>query len=177
MSDDNHSIHRFHGRRPFSLDEEFILDFLDIREGMRILDLGGADGYYSKKFLSRGASVVLLDAHDYGFGELNKLGIGTVIADFCNYDIERFDMVFMAHIYHDLAHICRDRSLENLSKISMRYIANLDFVKEETSFGPPVSMRLDPDQVTEDMKFIDFRLKKEKNLPFHYLQLFEREKD
>lgn len=173
---DNHShVRRFHGKRPFEIDDEAVINFLDIRKGMSVLDVGGADGYYSLKIAARGATVTLLDAHDYNFSELNKAGIRTIIKDFCNFHEGNYDIVFMAHVYHDLVHLCKINVLDNLSKITGKYIANLDFTKEDFGFGPPIGERLEKGEVVEHMKTIGFRLKKDVDIPYHYLQLFERE--
>ncbi len=174
MDDSNAHIHRFNGRRPFELDDEAIIEFLGIREGMSVLDVGGADGFYARKFAARKANVSIIEAHDYNFKDLNALGINTILKDFCSYDKGRFDMVFMAHVYHDLVYYCKEQSLKNLSSISSRYIANLDFTKTDFGFGPPVSMRLDKEEVERDMESIGFVLKKSQDIPYHYLQLFER---
>ncbi len=174
MDDSNAHINRFSGRRPFELDDDAIIEFLGIGEGMSVLDVGGADGFYARKFAARKATVTMIDAHDYNFKELNALGINTIQKDFCSYDKGRFDMIFMAHVYHDLVYYCRESLLKNLSRVSTRHIANLDFTKTYSGFGPPVSMRLDKEEVERDMKSIGFSLKKSQDIPYHYLQLFER---
>jgi hypothetical protein len=174
MDDEYSKVHRFHGVRPFSLDDEAMIDFLGIGEGMKVLDVGGADGYYSKKFIARGSAVTLVDAYDYNFSELNALGINTIMRNFCSYSESNFDLVFMAHVYHDLVHTCKAKTLENLSKISLKYIGNLDFTKEDFGFGPPISEKLEKEEVVSDMRSIGFMLKKDMDLQYHYLQLFKR---
>lgn len=175
MTDNNSHIRRWHGRRPFSIDDEAIVDFLGITKGMSILDVGGADGYYSKRFVARGATVTIIDAHDYDFKELNGVGIKTILHDFCSFDGGNYDLVFMAHVYHDLVHSCKKKTLENLSRVSSKYIANLDFTKDDFGFGPPVSERLTKEEVVRDMRSIGFALERSMDLPFHYLQVFVRD--
>ncbi|MCL6002360.1 MAG: class I SAM-dependent methyltransferase [Candidatus Thermoplasmatota archaeon] len=175
MEEDNSHIRRWHGRRPFSIDDEAVVDFLGITNGMKVLDVGGADGYYSKMFKSRGATVTIIDAHDYNFRELSRMGIETIQLDFCRLDEGSYDLVFMAHVYHDLVRSCKARTLENLSRISGQFIGNLDFTKEDFGFGPPTSEKLEKKQVVGDMKEIGFKLKKDRDIPYHYLQLFGRE--
>ncbi|MEM0135873.1 MAG: hypothetical protein QXU18_11745 [Thermoplasmatales archaeon] len=175
MEDKNKHVRKWHGRRPFQIDDEYIIDFIGITKGMKVLDVGGADGYYSLKIAERGANVTLIDAHDYNFNELREAGIKTVLKDFCGYSEENYDLVFMAHVYHDLVRICKKKTLENLSKITGKYIANLDFTKQYSGFGPPVEERLEKGDVVEDMMTIGFKLRKDTDIPYHYLQLFERE--
>lgn len=175
MEDDKSQVRKWHGRRPFSINDEAIVDFLGVAKGMKVLDVGGADGYYSKIFRRRGATVTIIDAHDYNSMELKGIGIETILEDFCDFDRGTFDLIFMAHVYHDLVHSCKTKTLENLSKISLKYIGNLDFKKEDFGFGPPISERLEKEQVVKDMRGIGFKLKKDEDIPYHYLQLFEKE--
>lgn len=109
-----------------SIDDEGIVDFIGIAKGMGLLDVGGVDRYYSKKFAARGADVTIIDAYDDNFEELNSMGIKTILQDFCGYDI-----VFVADVYRDLVHSCRTRTLEILAKISPKYTGNLDLTKED----------------------------------------------
>lgn len=174
MDDHKQHIHRFHGMRPFTLDDEAIMDFLGIENEIGVLDVGGADGFYAKKFAARGARVTVIDNYDYEFSTLNSMGIKTIIQNFCNYSEGTFDIVFMAHVYHDLVLNCKEKTLENLREISPIHIGHLDFVKEDLEFGPPTSIKLEKHEVVSDMESIGYRLKKDTELPFHYLQLFEK---
>ena len=175
MGDENGEIHRFHGRRPFTIDEEAMIDFLELKENMTLLDVGGADGYYAKKIAARGLRVTIIDAFDYDFKGLNEIGIRTIRKDFCKELNETFDVVFMAHVYHDLVLSCKEKALNNLKRVSKKYIANLDFIKDDFGFGPPSSVKLDKVEVVRHMKGIGFGLKKETEMPYHYLQLFSKE--
>jgi hypothetical protein len=175
MEDDFHDIYRFHGRRPFRLDDEGIIDFIGVRENMSVLDVGGADGYYAEKMAARGANVTIIDAHEYNFKELNGKGIRTIQQNFCRGVEGNYSMVFMAHVYHDLVLTCKEKALDALKKVAPIFIANLDFVKEELNFGPPSSIKLSKEEVVRDMESIGFLLKKEKEMPYHYLQLFSKE--
>jgi len=142
---------------------------------LRVLDVGGADGFYAKKFSARGAKVTVVDNYDYEFSKLNSMGIETIIQNFCNYSGGTYDMVFMAHVYHDLVLNCKERTLENLKEISPANIGHLDFVKEDLEFGPPTSIKLEKHEVAADMESIGYRLVKDTELPFHYLQLYEKQ--
>ncbi|MCL5976042.1 MAG: class I SAM-dependent methyltransferase [Candidatus Parvarchaeota archaeon] len=162
-------------REMSGLTDKSIIDFLDIKKGYSIIDIGGRDGFFSKKMLEKSENVTVLDLNDIYFDELKQAGIKTVKADICDYSSGSFDLVFMSNVYHDLVQECRDKALKNINKIAKRYIAILDFKPEDTMFGPPVSIRLSKDKVINDMKSIGFKLVKEKELKFHYLLLFERE--
>lgn len=164
-------------REMSGLTDKSIIDFLEIKKGYSIIDIGGRDGFFSKKMLEKTDNVTVLDLNDIYFDELKKVGIKTVKEDICDYSAGSFDLVFMSNVYHDLVQECHDKALKNINKIAKRYIAILDFKPEDTMFGPPVSIRLSKDKVINDMKSIGFKLVKEKELKFHYLVLFERESE
>ena len=161
-------------REMSGLNDEDIVDFLDIKTGYSIIDIGGRDGFFSKKMLKKTNNVTVLDLNNIYFDELEKAGIKTIRADICDYSSGSFDLVFMSNVYHDLVQECGDKALKNIRKIAKRYIAILDFKPEDTLFGPPVSIRLSKERVISDMQSIGFKLVKERELRYHYLMLFER---
>lgn len=161
-------------REMSGLNDKTIIDFLDIKKEYRIIDVGGRDGFFSKKMLEKTNDVTVLDLNDMYFDELEKAGIKTIKADICDYSSGSFDLVFMSNVYHDLVQECGDKALKNISKIAKRYIAILDFKPEDTLFGPPISIRLSKERVISDMQSIGFKLVKERELMYHYLMLFER---
>ncbi|MGC8533742.1 MAG: class I SAM-dependent methyltransferase [Candidatus Parvarchaeum sp.] len=164
-------------REMSGLNDKTIIDFLNIKRGHSVIDIGGRDGFFSKKMLEKTDDVTVLDLNDMYFGELKQAGIKTIKADICDYSSGSFDLVFMSNVYHDLMQECNEKALENIGKIAKRYIAVLDFKPEDTMFGPPVSIRLSKEKVEEDMKSIGFKLIKEKELRYHYLLLFERKNE
>jgi SAM-dependent methyltransferase len=157
------------------LTDNRIVDFLDLKKGYSVIDIGGRDGFFSKKMLDKTDNVTVLDLNDLYFDDLKKAGIKTIKADICDYSEGSFDLVFMSNVYHDLVNECASKALKNINKIAKRYIAILDFKPEETIFGPPVSIRLSKETVIENMKQIGLKVIKEMELKWHYLLLFERE--
>ena len=162
-------------REMSGLNDEGIVDFLDIKTGYSIIDIGGRDGFFSKKMLKKTNNVTVLDLNNIYFDELEKAGIKTIRADICDYSSGSFDLVFMSNVYHDLVNECCSNTLKNINKMAKKYIAILDFKPQDTMFGPPVSIRLSKDKVINDMQSIGLKLVKEKELKYHYLLLFERE--
>ena len=162
-------------REMSGLSDKGIIDFLSIKEGDSVVDIGGRDGFFSKKMLEKTNNVTVLDINDIYFDELEKAGIKTIKADICDYSLDSFDLVFMSNVYHDIAQECSSKALKNINKIAKKYIAILDFKPQDTLFGPPVNIRLSKDRVIKDMQSIGLKLVKEKELKYHYLLLFERE--
>jgi SAM-dependent methyltransferase len=154
--------------------DDDIIKFLEIKKGYSVIDIGGRDGFFSKKMLEFTDDVTVLDLSSIYFDELKQVGIKTIKADICDYSTDSFDLVFMSNVYHDLVQECGAKVLKNINKIAKKYIAILDFKPEDTIFGPPVSIRLSKNKVINDMKGIGFKLVKEKELRYHYLLLFER---
>ncbi|MCL4375941.1 class I SAM-dependent methyltransferase [Candidatus Parvarchaeota archaeon] len=163
-------------REMSGLADKDIIEFLDIKNGYSIIDIGGRDGFFSKKMLEKTADVTVLDLNDMYFDELQQAGIKTIKADICDYSIGSFDLVFMSNVYHDLVQECGGKALKNINKIAKKYVAILDFKPQDTIFGPPVNIRLSKDKVINDMQSIGLKLIKEKELRYHYLLLFERKK-
>ncbi|MCL4396937.1 class I SAM-dependent methyltransferase [Candidatus Parvarchaeota archaeon] len=162
-------------REMSGLTDRNIVDFLEIKNGYSIIDIGGRDGFFSKKMLEKTNDVSVLDLNDMYFDELKQAGIKTIKADICDYSSGSFDLVFMSNVYHDLVQECGNKALKNINKIAKRYIAILDFKPEDTMFGPPVSIRLSKEKVIADLESIHFKLLKEKELKYHYFLFFERE--
>ncbi|MGC8593407.1 MAG: class I SAM-dependent methyltransferase [Nitrososphaeria archaeon] len=165
-------MHHFHhgGHGMFAYDINEIVEFLDIKEGMKVADLGAGDGRFSYAFKEKGAIVYAFDVDDYYFKDMQAKGINTVKANLCKGINGDFDLVFMANVYHDLVRECKESILESL-KIIAKSIAILDF-NEKRLFGPP--WRVKKEEAIEDMKKIGFELVKQKDLPYHYLLLFNK---
>lgn len=92
------------------------LGLADDLKGQRILEIGPADGYFTKELTRRGASVVAVDyaAKDhYGFGKMELLSGRTFDFRQCNlYDLPdlklgNFDLVICLGVFYHLPDICR----------------------------------------------------------------------
>ena len=161
-------------RKMSGLDDNYIIDFLDIKTEYNVIDIGGRDGFFSKKMLKKTNDVTVLDINDAYFDELKQVGIKTIKADICDYSSGSFDLVFMSNVYHDIVQECGSKALKNINKIAKRYVAILDFKPQGTIFGPPLNIRLSKDKVINDMQGIGLKLIKDNDLKYHYLLLFER---
>ncbi|MCW1312419.1 MAG: hypothetical protein OH338_03235, partial [Candidatus Parvarchaeota archaeon] len=61
-------------REMSGLTDKSIIDFLEIKKGYSIIDIGGRDGFFSKKMLEKTDNVTVLDLNDIYFDELKKVG-------------------------------------------------------------------------------------------------------
>ena len=156
--------------RAYNLKE--IVDFLGINKDWDVADLGAGDGYFSKEFLKYARSVTAIDIDiDCCSDELKEMGIKTIKADLCKYSVGKYHLLFMANVYHGLRRSCRESILNNMAKMSLKYIAILDF-NEKRLFGPP--FRVKKEEVIDDFLSVGFKVVKIKDLEFHYLILFEK---
>ena len=161
---------RFHrGMRIYNPKQ--IVDFLGINSDMEIADLGAGDGFYSKEFVKYAKSVTAIDIDDSYFQDIQSYGIKTIRADLCNYSEGQYDLLFMANVYHGLRRSCKESLLQNMKKMSRKYIEIMDF-NEKRLFGPP--FRVKKEEIIEDMESINFKFKKGLDLEYHYVLLFEK---
>lgn len=165
-------MHHFHHGRnsTFAYDINEIVNFLEIKEGMKVADLGAGDGRFSYAFKEKGAVVYAFDVDDYYFKEMQEKGINTVKKNLCEGIDGEFDLVFMANVYHDFVRECKGSILESLRLVA-KSVAILDF-NEKRLFGPP--WRVKKEEAIADMNKIGFELVKQKDLQYHYLLLFKK---
>ena len=69
-------------RKEANLDPEFIASFLDIKEGEKIIDIGGGDGFFSLAFKKFTPNVYLLDVETGQVRTLKQLELTTLKAIF-----------------------------------------------------------------------------------------------
>ncbi len=161
-------------RKEANLDPEFIASFLEIRQGEKVIDIGGGDGFFSQAFKKYTPNVYLLDVENWSNQDFKKIGINYIESNFCHFSgDENFNIGFMANVYHDFRLECRDKTLNNLQRIISRRIGILDFIPGKAFFGPP--FKLEEDVVINDMESIGFKLTKKTYLPYHYYLIFDRQ--
>ena len=157
--------------RSASFNEDEIMDFIEVKEHMKVLDLGAGDGFFAQMFASRRAIVTAVDRDNRYFGDMNNIGISTIKKDICSFNDGTYDIVFMANVLHDLD--CQERVANSISAMARNRLAIIEF-KDDAPFGPPVNMRLSPDAVRSIFEAVWFRLSRKKELKYHYILLFEK---
>ncbi len=79
------------------------------------------------------------------------------------------DLVLMANLHHELEH--PEESLTECHRLLRAggLLAVIDWKPEETPMGPPVPIRIPPDQVRRQMENAGFReIRSHPRLPYHY---------
>jgi hypothetical protein len=161
-------------RKEANLDPEFIASFLDIKEGEKIIDIGGGDGFFSLAFKKFTPNVYLLDIENWSGQDFKAVGINYIESNFCNYSKDdTFHIGFMANVYHDFRLECKENTLKNLKRMIIRRIGILDFIPWKAFFGPP--FKLEENVVINDLQEIGFKLTKKNYFPYHYYLVFDKE--
>lgn len=173
-------------KRKFSeglLDTKKIITALEISLGQTILDAGCGNGYMAKIFstlVGETGKVYALDSDSHSINSLKTEVEGSNIEPLtgdisttttlkeCSMDLVYLSTVF--HIFSDDQVICFDREVRRILR-SNGILAIVNIVKEETPFGPPVSMRSSPEELRKKLSFTPGKLITINE--YFYLQLFE----
>ena len=154
---------RHHHRRKFTenlLNKELILKALNIQIGQTILDAGCGNGYMSKVFsteVTESGKVYALDP-DSEFIEILRMETqGTNIEEIVG-DITRptqlnqssVDIIYLSAVIHRFSKQQMRGFLGEVERLLKpnAVLAIVEIEKKETPFGPPLNMRLSP----EDLK-------------------------
>ncbi|MBE6500121.1 MAG: class I SAM-dependent methyltransferase [Methanobrevibacter thaueri] len=192
--------HKHHGKSSAKyLDADEILSDLNLKGNEIFLDAGCGDGYISKKALDKYISdgmVYAVDAYDVSVNELEKYKIENnienlevILADITekihNVDDESVDMVLMLNVFHGFNSEEKDDVICELKRIIKNNgrIAIMDFKAIEMDWGPPLDIRLSPNDI--EKLFVKHGFKKTylnenigktiSNGKSHYLIVFEKE--
>jgi ubiquinone/menaquinone biosynthesis C-methylase UbiE len=147
---------------------DLVLDTLGPFEGLKVMEIGAGTGYFSFRMADRGAKVIAADVDDrfqeYIRNKRDSLGISEedislrkVPYDDPKLDSAEVDMVLVVNTYHHI---------ENRSDYFSKVLRGLrpggklvviDFKKEKMSVGPPIQMKLNPSQVSRELKAAGFK--------------------
>ena len=167
------------------LDKRLILDSLDLSAGQTVLDAGCGNGYMTKEFskiVTNTGKVFALDPHEESIDVLQKESQGTNIEPFVG-DItaatkleeSSIDLIYISVVLHGFS----DSQIAGFSKEAKRLLkpggklAILENKKEEAPFGPPLEIKISPEELRQA---IDLTPEKLVEISQHfYLQIFSCE--
>lgn len=167
------------GRAAWQMPEE-VLGALELKRQDVVADIGTGAGYFAVRFAPRVARVYAVDINAdlleftarhapanvqtvLAAPEDPKLPDGSVdIAFFCD---------VLHHIGNRVEYLRRlGRALRPAGRIVV-----IDFVKKPLPVGPPVHVKLTPDEVTADLRAAGYRLARQFDfLPYQYFLVFQR---
>jgi ubiquinone/menaquinone biosynthesis C-methylase UbiE len=155
--------------REKTIDVQSVIDFMHIKQGERIADVGSGDGYYSMLLAPKCSKVYSIDISKNGIERENKkikekkiLNVETILEDMCKMEkIPEVDRVFFSTSFHDFP--CMDEIIQKFSQKNKPVFTLLEFKKDST-LGPPSEIKLSPElnaifsrnnYVRSDIKFFD----------------------
>lgn len=171
MEEHNFDFGAMRKMRKDSFNDDEIMEFIGVGKGMSVLDLGTGDGFFAKMFADRNAAVTAVDKNDQYFDDMNDAGVSTKKADICGFNEGTYDIVFMANVLHDLD--CKDAVAKSIYSMDKGILAIIEF-KRDAPFGPPVDIRLSPEDVSSIFKAAGFKQSRMKELRYHYIMVFEK---
>jgi ubiquinone/menaquinone biosynthesis C-methylase UbiE len=156
--------HEHHGRssRGF-LDAGEVLRYIGVSEGDRFLDLGSGEGYFSiaaSQFVGKDGIVYAFDADEESITRLKKAivdrkftNIGASVVDITKklpLADESISLAFMSNVLHGLVENDEaEGAFAEIARVTAHNgrLAVVEFKKQESPMGPPLSIRLSPDDV------------------------------
>ena len=164
---------------------EKVANYLGIKEGDVIADIGAGSGYFTV-FLSKKAGnngkVLACDIEkgmiNYIKERIKKENLKNVVPVLCKPDDPMLspssaDLVFICDTYHHIEK--RNEYLKLLKKYSKPEgrIAIIDYQKKETPHGPPLSMRISKEDIVKEITDAGYKLEAEFFfLPYQYFMIF-----
>ena len=167
------------------LDAMKILKDIGLTKSDRFLDAGCGDGYFSiaaSKVVGDKGRVYAFDVDSDAIGRLEKeiaekklANIEAKVADVSMtlpLEDESVDLVFISNVLHGLvANGESERALKEVARVTRHQgkLAVVEFKKNETPMGPPLSIRLSPEDVEMLAKGYSFSKVAVKEAgPYHY---------
>lgn len=161
-----------------------ILYAVDLQPGWIAVDLGSGSGYFTVP-LSRAVSKVLAvdvqkEMLDFLRAKIQRLGIKNVelrlsTPDKIPVEEDSVDFLMSVNTLHEFGD--RDKMIGEMWRVLKKggKLLIVDFKKEDTGFGPPVSIRVTKERAVKLFEKKGFRLSKATELQYHYLLVFVKD--
>jgi len=178
--------HFHHGRSSRQiLDSSKVLSAIGLKEGETFLDAGSGDGYMSiaaSSIVGEKGKVYAVDIYEESMNILkNEIkdkkikNITPIIADISEkipIEDEIIDICYMANVLHGFV---QNEDTDGVMKEITRIIkpqgvfAVIEFKKEDSTHGPPMHVRITPDEVKNIVENYDLTVKSIKDVgTYHY---------
>lgn len=153
-----------HHRGKFSeglIDQELVMNALNIKPGQIILDAGCGNGYMAKAFsdrISPSGKVYALDEDTHFINilktEMQDTNLEAMDVDITGplpLDLDSMDLIYISTVIHGFSNQQLQDFLNEAKRILKPdgILAIVEIEKKETSFGPPMNIRLSPEELKE----------------------------
>lgn len=178
--------HFHHGRSSKEiLDSNRVLSTVGLKKGDKFLDAGCGDGYMSiaaSKIVSNEGKIIAVDVWEESINafkeKIESENIKNIDAEVANItqkipvDDESIDILYMGNVLHGFV---ENNEVETVMKEIQRVIkkggsfAVVEFKKEESTHGPPLHVRITPEDIEKIVKNYGFSVNKVEEVgTYHY---------
>jgi ubiquinone/menaquinone biosynthesis C-methylase UbiE len=186
MAEKAEKRHEHHGRSSKDfLDAGKVLRYIGINEGDRFLDLGCGNGYFSiaaSQVVGKDGIVYAFDVDEDSIAQLKKEmadrklnNIEASVVDITKklpLADESISLAFMANVLHGLVENDEaDGTLKEIARVTAQNskLAVVEFKKQDSPMGPPLSIRLTPEDVEALVQGYGFSKESVQEVgPYHY---------
>jgi ubiquinone/menaquinone biosynthesis C-methylase UbiE len=186
---DEKKIHKHGGKSSKEiLDASEVIKNVGVQPGDIFLDAGCGDGFISleaSKIVGNKGKIFAADVHEISLDilrreieEKNILNIEPLLTDITNtipIDNASIDVYFTANVFHGIVGNDEiDSTMKEITRVLKddAVLAIVEFIKVEGTPGPPMDIRLEPQEVMDYISNYGFEKKIiKKTGPYHYLLL------
>ncbi len=177
--------HHHRGKSSESLiDKNRIVADLGILPGQVVLDAGCGNGYMAKEFARLTGvtgKVYALDPDSISIESLKAEIVGTNIEAFVaditletKLEASSIDLIYLSTVIHGFSELQMTGFLGEVKRLLKpgAKLAIVEIEKKETPFGPPLDMRLSPEELRSAIDLIPLGLTEAGH--FFYMQMFQK---
>jgi len=167
------------------LNNSKILNELKIESGQSVVDAGCGNGYMARKFselVGNTGKVYALDLdiefiQDFQSEVENNTNVTAFVGDITKTTIlkdKSIDLVYLSAVFHIFSKIQIDGFIKEVNRVlkSNGKLAIVNINKEETPFGPPLEIRVSPEELIRKITFSPIKFVKVGK--HFYMQMFEK---
>lgn len=161
-----------------------ILNAVELKHDLVAADLGCGSGYFTLPLARKVKKVYGIDVQremlNFLEDKLRKYGIRNIVPllskpNEISLEDQGVDLLMSVNTLHEFGD--KNKMIEEIRRVLRRggKLLIVDFKKKETGFGPPVNIRISKTGAVKLFETKSFRLRKAKELPYHYLLVFVKD--
>ena len=159
------------------------MNAVEVKPSFVVADLGCGSGYFTLPLAAKAKKVYGIDVQkemiDFVREKIRKLKIKNVKLLLSKPEEiplkdESINLLLTVNTLHEFDD--KERMIEEMKRVIKKdgRVLIVDFMKKETGFGPPVEIRVSKAKAVKLFEAKGFTLVKKKQLPYHYLLVFEK---